>query len=275
MRTLFLTGILGLSFVLTGCDIEDFASSDRFQSEFHYTYPLKDGGSLSLENFNGSVEISGWNQNTVEISGSKYASTEQLRDSIKIDISHSDNSISIRAVHPFEIHGNMGARFLVKVPRKTELDRIISSNGHIEVRDIAGRVNLHTSNGRITAEAINGALDATTSNGHITVEESSTGKAPIHLHTSNGPIEVRADKPTQSELHASTSNGSITLRLPAATAARVRASTSNSGITSDFDITGQVRMDKHHLEGALNNARSDAPLIDLSTSNGHIRLSKI
>jgi DUF4097 and DUF4098 domain-containing protein YvlB len=275
MRTLFLTATLGFSFLLGGCDLEDFESSDRFQTEFHFTYPLKDGGSLSVENFNGSVEITGWNQNTVEISGSKYASTEQLRDSIKIDINHSDSSISIRAVHPFESHGNMGARFVVKVPRKTELDRITSSNGHIEVHDVAGRVSLKTSNGRINAVAIGGALDAATSNGHITVEQAAGGKSSIHLRTSNGPIDVRTDQPLQSELHASTSNGSITLRLPASTAARIRASTSNSAIDSDFDVTSSGRIDKHHLEGTLNNARGDAPLIDLSTSNGHIRVTKI
>jgi Toastrack DUF4097 len=275
MRTIFFTTVLGFSFLLSGCDLEEFESSDRYQTDFHYTYPLKDGGSLSVENFNGAVEITGWNQNTVEISGSKYASTEQLRDSIKIDVNHSDSAITIRAIHPFESHGNMGARFVIKVPRKTELDRIISSNGHIEVHDVSGKVSLRTSNGRINAVGVDGSLDASTSNGHITVEETAGGKSPIHLRTSNGPIDVRTDQPLLGELHASTSNGSITVKLPAATAARIRASTSNSGITSDFDVTGQARMDKHHLEGTLNNARGDAPLIDLSTSNGHIRVTKI
>jgi DUF4097 and DUF4098 domain-containing protein YvlB len=275
MRTLLMTGVFGFSVMLAGCDIEDFESSDRFQTEFHYTYPLRDGGTLNLESFNGSVEITGWNQNTVEISGSKYGSTEQLRDSIKIDVSHTDSSVSIRAVRPFENHGNMGARFVVKVPRKTQLDRIVSSNGHIEVHDVSGKAVLHTSNGRVNAIGVDGPIDITSSNGHITVEESDSGKYPISLRTSNGPIEIRADKPILDELHASTSNGSITLRLAPATAARVRASTSNASITSDFDVTGPVRMDKHHLEGTLNNARSDAPLIDLSTSNGSIRISRL
>lgn len=276
MRKFALAVLIGSTFALAGCDFEDFDSSDRFQVDFHYNYPLKPGGSLSVETFNGSVEIVGWDQNSVDISGTKYARTEQLRDDIKIDTTHSDNAVLVRAVRPSDLHGNMGAKFIIHVPKKADLQRIVSSNGHIEVRDIEGTVNLRTSNGRITAESVRGPLEASTSNGRITIHETdSSGHVPIHARTSNGAIEISSEKPVSGDIHASTSNGSITVRLPSSTAARVRAATSNSGISSDFDVTGQVHMDKHHLDGTLNNAQSNAPLIDLTTSNGHIRLAKL
>src|SRR5207248_5433716 len=123
--------------------------SDRYQSDFHYSYPLKPGGKLELESFNGSVEITSWDQNVVDISGSKYASSEQMRDAIKIDITPSDSSIYVRTIRPSERHGNLGARYVVKVPHKVELGRIVSSNGHIKVSDVEGPVHLRTSNGSI------------------------------------------------------------------------------------------------------------------------------
>lgn len=276
MRRISLITLACFSFALAGCDIEDFDPGDRAQADFHYNFPLKDGGTVNIDTFNGGIEIIGWDQNAVDISGTKYARTPELRDAIKIDTMHTDASVTVHATRPYDNHGNMGARFIVHVPKKVNLDRIVSSNGKIEVRSVTGTANLRTSNGHINAEQVDGPIDASTSNGHITVmEELSNGRSPIHVRTSNGAIDITAHGPILSDLHASTSNGSITVRLPGSTSARVRASTSNSAITSDFEVTTQGRLDKHHLEGSISGSKSDAPLIDLSTSNGHIRLAKL
>src|SRR5579885_502067 len=72
-RSMLLWPLLPGLLALAGCDIEDFAASERSTTDFHYSYALKSGGRLSLENFNGSVEITGWDQETVDISGAKYA----------------------------------------------------------------------------------------------------------------------------------------------------------------------------------------------------------
>ena len=64
--------------LLAGCDFEDLGSSDRYTADFHYSYPLKPGGRLSVEDFNGSIEISSWEQDSVDISGTKYAATLDL-----------------------------------------------------------------------------------------------------------------------------------------------------------------------------------------------------
>src|SRR5690349_6457786 len=99
MRYLFLcAGVL----MLAGCDWEDFGSSTQYSTDFHYSYPLNPGGHVSLENFNGSVEIAGWDQNTVDIGGAKYGATPEARDAVKIDISHAADSVSIRTIRPSE-----------------------------------------------------------------------------------------------------------------------------------------------------------------------------
>ncbi len=295
--------------LLTGCEFDEFGPSDRFQSDFHYSYPLGAGGKLTVENFNGAVEITGWDQNTVDISGVKYASTEQLRDAIRIDIQHSESAVNIRTVRPSDHRGNLGARFVVKVPRKIELERITSSNGHVRVIDVDGPARIRTSNGAIRTERLTGNLEAQTTNGSIEAErvsgganlkttngrvradavrgpfEASTSNGGIHVHmasnvpnaamkltTSNGPIDLTIDSPAPADLRASTTNGSITLHLPNSTSARVHASTTNSSIASDFDVRKQGASDKHHLEGTIGGGGA---LLDLSTSNGHIRLIRM
>jgi hypothetical protein len=71
------------------------------------------------------------------------------------------------------------------------------------------------------------------------------------------------------DVRVSTKNGGITLRLPESTNARVVARTSNSSITTDFEITAHGEISKNRLDGVIG---AGGPLIDLSTSNGGIRL---
>src|SRR4051812_28966730 len=78
---------LSAALLLTGCDIEDFGSSDRYKAEFHYT--LKPSDRLSVENFNGEVEIAGWDDPSIEITGTRYAATQETLNAIKVDIHES------------------------------------------------------------------------------------------------------------------------------------------------------------------------------------------
>jgi DUF4097 and DUF4098 domain-containing protein YvlB len=296
-------------FALAACDFEDFGSSDKFTTDFHHTYPLKSGGRVSVENFNGSIEISAWDQDSVDIAGVKYASTPEMRDSIKIDIVASDDSVHIRTVRPSERRGNMGAKYVIHVPRKTELERIQSSNGAIRVSDVTGPVrlrssngslhatnvrgsldaqtsngtidveqldggaNLRTSNGRIRADGVRGSLEATTSNGSINVHLTKTESGrPVKLESSNGGIELTLDEVNHNDVYASTSNSSITVRMPSSIGARLRAHASNNSISTDFDVLTQGVLSKHHLEGTIGGG---GPLLDLETSNGGIHLQKL
>ena len=296
-----------LTIFLAGCDEIDLGNiggSDRYREDFHFSYPLSSGGSLRLDNFNGSVEISGWDKNTVDIDGTKYANTEYRLKEMKIEVTPSANSINIRTLPPIDRHGNAGARYTIHVPKHTELEGIVSSNGAIRVESVEGSTHLRTSNGSVHATMLvgplevqtsNGSIDvsdvvgdttlrssngtiradvrkgrfgATTSNGSITAHLREQDSNPVRLQSSNGHIELNMD--AVREVHASTSNSSITVRMPASAGATVDAHTSNSNITCDFDVTlhGELRP-KHHLQGTIGNG---GPLLDLGTSNGSIKL---
>jgi hypothetical protein len=298
-----------LAIFLAGCDDFDIniGSSDRYREDFHFSYPLSAGGSLRLDNFNGAVEISGWDKNTVDIDGTKYASTEYRLKEIKIDIAPTPGSITIRTLPPLDHRGNAGARYTIHVPRKTELAGIVSSNGAIRVEDVEGNSHLRTSNGSVRAARLTGPLEvqtsngsvevteitgdttlrssngsiraevrkgrfgATTSNSSITVHLTGTDTSPVHLDSNNGHIELTMD--AAREVRASTSNSSITVRLPADAGASVDAHTSNSSISCDFDISmhgGEIS--KHRLEGTIGKG---GPLLDLGTSNGSIKILRI
>jgi DUF4097 and DUF4098 domain-containing protein YvlB len=297
--------------LLTGCDEwgEWGGNSDRFREDFRQTQALKSGGRLSIENMNGSIEITGWDRDEVEITGTKYASTEQALKAIRIDVAGSGDSVRIRTVPPSGHRGGMGARYVIHVPRRTELERIVSSNGGIQIIDVEGAARLRTSNGSVKATKTNGAyeietsnasvdldghngpasvrtsngqvraenvrghLDAVTSNASITARltDPEPGR-PLKLSSSNGSITLTLENLKNNDIVATTSNSSITVRMPGSLGAQLKARTSNSSVSSDFEVAVRGTISKNQLEGAINGG---GPVLDLTTSNGAIRVQRL
>ncbi len=308
LRTILAAALVAVP-LQVGCDFEAFADSDRYKEDFQYSYDLRPGGRVSLETFNGSVEILSWEKNSVQITGTKYAGHEEDMRDIKIDVQAGADAVRIRAIRPEGRlrRGNMGARFVLRVPREVELERVASSNGPLRVEDVRGNARLETSNGSIRIRKFEGSLTARTSNGGVegygiagdaevrtsngtvrledlrgglSAETSNAGinvqrfepksASPIRLTTSNGTIDIALDQFSGNELRATTSNASIVVRMPSDIKAQLRASTSNGVVSTDFDVSG--RIDKHHIDGTINGG---GPLLSLTTSNGSVRVNRM
>ena len=288
---------------LNGCYLDDWGA--RYNQDFHYSYPIQPGGTLSLDTFNGSVDLSGWDQNTIDVSGTKYGPSQTAAEHVKVDIVNTADSVSIHVSRPGDVFGGRGARFRIRMPWKTHIDRITTNNGpidllggtgpgvirttngqvhvtqfggqidvrtangQVELRDVQGDAMVRTTNGHIRADDVHGSFDAATTNGGITARIDARPDAQrLRLATFNGSIELTLSG-SVAEVKASTGNGSITLRLPQSTNARVFAHTGNAAISSDFPVrmTGESR--RNQLEGVIGNG---GPLLDLSTWNAPIRL---
>ena len=285
--------------------------SNRFKEDFHYSFQQGAGGRLDLENFNGSVEILGWDQNSVDVSGTKYAEDESMLRAMRVEATQNGNTVQVRTSRPEPRRWNGGAKYIIRVPRRTELVRIQSSNGSLRIEDVEGPasdlntsngairlrnikgrvdartsngavdvqtveggVTVRTSNGGVTLDNVRGSLSVTTSNGAIrgTLVDSSPNEA-IKLTTSNGPVDVKLQMPRNNDVIASTSNGSITIRMPSNAGARLNATTSShDSIQTDFDMQVRGMMSRHKLEGTLG---SGGPLLQLNTSNGSIKILRL
>ncbi|MBL8177808.1 MAG: hypothetical protein JNK48_24230 [Bryobacterales bacterium] len=309
MHRLAMPVLLGVTLAFTGCDFDDFDGVAREKEDFHYSHALKAGGRIEMENFNGSIEITGWDKETVEIHGTKHAPNRELLDAIQIDIDSTPEALRIKTVRPLERRGNLGVKYVLSVPRKVVLDRIVSSNGGVRLEQLEGTAKIRTSNGGVRAASFKGDLDVTTSNGAIDVSaftggaslrssngtihadgvrgffEATTsngaieariveasGSRPIRANSSNGRVSLTVESLKNNDIIASTSNSSLTVKLPASAGARLKASTSNSSINTEFDVTAQGTLSKNRLEGTIGGG---GPLLDLHTSNGSIRVLKL
>ncbi|MGH9613414.1 MAG: DUF4097 family beta strand repeat-containing protein [Bryobacteraceae bacterium] len=288
MRMILKTAVAALSLI-------SLAGAAQVHEDFHSTYPLSQGGTISIENQNGSIEISSWNNNSVEITGAKFAKTQEDLNRIQIEIHAAPDAISIRTVIPRDSHINGGARYVLHVPRQVNLNKIASSNGAIRIGQTVGIVNARTSNGSIDIDPHEGNVEADTSNGRIRVDLSgglltaNTSNGPIEAHvrnpaasplglaTSNGPITLSLDAGALPAIHASSSNGPIDLHIPANANAQIHAATSNSGIYSDFAFASNaaaMSSGRHSMNVANGTIGSGGPSLTLTTSNGPIRIVK-
>jgi DUF4097 and DUF4098 domain-containing protein YvlB len=142
--------------------------------------------------------------------------------------------------------------------------------------DDPSRATIHTENGKTVVSPVDpsglpvrveiprrSALHAVTSNGAIRISGVS---GPLNVVTSNGTIVV--EDAGSSEIHAHTSNGAIDIGLAPRSSAKISAHTSNGHIQSDFPVVSQQR-GTDYLQGQIG---SGGPLLDLTTSNGVIRI---
>jgi hypothetical protein len=270
--------------ILAGCEFEDMGDFGRYHEDFHYNYPLKSGGRVTVEGFNGGIEISPWEQENVDISGTRYARSQDAISEIRIEVDHTADAVSVRATRPTMRNGNYGARFVLKVPRNAVLERIVTSNGSIRTTDGMGPARLRTSNGSVHVDRFRGDLHAETSNGAVDLNDvdgpvtahTSNGavrgkgfRGAVDVSTSNGGIDLTFASAPVPSIRAHTSNSGITVRLPGDVNAHLSASTSNGSITSDFEMLTRGEVSRHHWEGTLG---SGGPMIELQTSNGSVRI---
>ncbi len=128
---LFRTMILAVALVASG------NLSAKVTKEESYSFPLNDGGRLSVTNVNGSVTVTGGSGDTVEIIAVKKADDQKTLDGIEVEITHTADSIVIETDLPdsdswYNWGGNGGqVTYNIMVPEGTNLDSIETVNGNV------------------------------------------------------------------------------------------------------------------------------------------------
>lgn len=255
--------LLALSFLAAsaGC------GRTEVTEEFFQSYQVRSGTVLEIYNPNGSVTVTGWDGNEVEIAALKtsfYGQSALDEVDIYIDIAE---TLVIRTEHP-EGAAQASVSYEIKIPEDLLVGVIECSNGDIILQDAAGNPTLTTSNGSITATNVNGIVTARSSNGNLTA----TGVRSLEeLRTSNGNI-VAEFPVLHGNLEIRTSNGSISLSLPANLAADLEASTSNGSINvANLNVETTI-LEQNNLVGSMNGGGHK---ITLTTSNGSIELARL
>src|SRR5258708_21947054 len=69
--------------------------------EFNQSYPLQPGGSLELQNVNGTVDVQGWDRNEIEVRAVKTAKhKESDLERVSIEVDAKLDAVSITTRYP-------------------------------------------------------------------------------------------------------------------------------------------------------------------------------
>src|SRR6202046_460336 len=187
-------------FVLSACALFIFTvaaqGSDHrgaFTEEFHQTYALTSDGRVDLDNINGDVHISTWDQNEVKVDAVKYADRKERLDEARIEIDSGKDYLSIRTKYPdhdltfnWGSHINpAGVEYTLTVPRGARLDEIKLINGALEITGVSGGVHASCINGRLEAHNLSGQAELSTINGHLDAKFDQLSSSSIELKSVN------------------------------------------------------------------------------------------
>jgi Putative adhesin len=226
------------------------ASCPAITKEFNQSYPLQSGGAFELQNVNGTVDVQGWDRDTIEIHAVKTAKNKESDlDLVSIDVDARPSAVSVATRYPQNEGVEVMVEYRVRVPHAAHVEHLGTVNGTLRVSGVERIEELRTVNGNIEVYDGGGSVHARTTNGNIHVEL-------LHVQDKAGAL-------------AETTNGSVVLAVPTDTQADLEARCMNGNFSSELPVMFESQLRPREMHGKLGNG--GAP-IRLRTVNGGIRL---
>jgi Putative adhesin len=238
-----------------------YAHADTEQ--FHRTVPLAASGTVSIDNLDGFIHITGWDRNEVSIDATKHG-PKQRTSQVQIEVEASPNSVAIRATYPERrnwlgfsttddtyTHGpdRVTIDYTLSVPRTARLASVNDIGGEVDVAGVTGGARLNCVAGAVTAKALSGE---------------------VQIHSISGRVDVSfADFTSASRVDSV--SGAIIAALPANANAELRAESMSAGVKSDFPLSTSSAPGPKHISGKLG---SGGPLLALHSISGAVEIRR-
>ena len=269
------------------------------------TYEVTGPPDLTLDTFDGAIELHSWDKQEIEVEIEKRAMEQSLIDQITVEAEQTGNTIALRVKGPSRrefsgvtigVNISPSARLRVVVPRSLRL-QATSGEGSIRAEDLAGTIALHTRDGSITASRLSGDLEIRSGDGALRLEkltgrvtlETDDGSirfdgAPTVLRakTGDGTIRARVDADTAmaDNWDLTTGDGSIVLTLPSSFSGELDAETRDGSVRAnhpllraDAEGPDEDRDARRERRRSLHTKMGDGgKLLRLRTGDGSIRI---
>lgn len=203
MKRLLLTTVIAFNLFLV------LAPAASAQDELHQAYPLNANGTVSLTNISGTVRITGWDQNRVQVDATKQGNKEDF-GLVEIRVTASPERLQIETIAArtnWRPTRNVSVNYEVKVPRSAFLNSITTTSGDLSITDAGSRVTARSTSGNLTVRGINGETNLNTTSGDIIAERI---KGPLIVHSTSGTLHITN---VEAKLSAQTTSGDITAKV--------------------------------------------------------------
>ena len=228
---------------------DDFTERD----EFHQTYQLSPGATVSVENISGPVEIETWDGDQAEVHVVRSARTREALEHKRVLVEQTSSSLSVHGERHKGMNGNRAQvrqEVTLKIPRRVALSvgdvagrlTVGAIDGDLTVSDIAGRVTIAGVNGSPRISDIAGSLD-------LAVGE--LGASGLDISDIAGRVELRLAGVSGAEVDISDISGSIDVDVPA--------------------VTTVGKVDREHFRGRIG---AGGPRISVTDIAGSVRVTQ-
>jgi DUF4097 and DUF4098 domain-containing protein YvlB len=217
-------------------------------------------GQVTIENTAGTINVTGWAQNEVEVSG------ELGRDVEELVFERNGNSIVIRVESRQRNNRRISSDLAIRVPENSSVN-VSGVSTDIGVRNVRGELRLSSISGDISSEVFEADIDVETVSGDIQVN----GKerhATSQFSSVSGDIDVKG---LAGAIAITSVSGDIA--ITGGSFERVNAQTTSGDIDYRSGLIGNGRMDIETINGDLEViCEGDVSArFDIETFNGSIR----
>jgi len=225
------------------------------------TVALRANGSVELETHKGTIRVSTWDRQEVEIQARIEAEPGTIMDRRRFDgtdvhIDSSADSVRIKTYYPdfkwccsFDDNGtNPEVRYTIRMPKTAQLT-IRDHRSETEVSGLQGALTLSTHRGSAHVVGLGGALHADTHRGDIRVEFASF-MANSTVTNYRGTIELSMPKSSRFDLQTDAGR--------------------RGSIETDFSVmTHTINRRGERVHGAVNGG---GPSLKIDTERGEVRI---
>jgi len=228
--------------------------------DINKTLDAASDGVISISNTSGSVEVTGWSRNEVEVTGTLGKDVEELifeRDGDEVEI-------KVRA--PKRNSHSISSDLVVRVPEKSSL-HISSVSADIDIQNVRGEQRLHTVSGDIDSEVHAADIAIVTVSGDVELQGDDKS-ARIDLETVSGDVEAQN---LAGEVNSNSVNGEVT--LVNSSFERVRLETVNGDVIFNAEMSDDGSFELETINGDMDIDFNDSisARFDIEAFNGDIR----
>lgn len=230
------------------------------------------GQPLTVSTRNGGVTVVRSDTDQIVVTAELHAKTKD--DLAKIEVHASNLPDKGSAVHvkfPDSSRvSNMGCSLKIEVPRVNGLN-IESTNGPIDISDMAGRAVLETTSGPVTITKHDGAVVIETNNAPVQVTDVA---GAVAVETTNGPVDLKLHETATEKFVIATSNAPVDVSMPKTFNGVLAAGTSNGSISfpTDADLNKKPSSRGHGEATGQATFGKGGPVCTIETSNGSVQI---
>jgi DUF4097 and DUF4098 domain-containing protein YvlB len=244
------------------------ATSVTVGQDFNRSYRVAAGGTVSVRNVSGDVEVVGHDGDQIVVNGYKEG---RDRDQVEVEDLSGANGVDIRVKYPRNCNCDASIRFVVQVPRSTRyaFNSISSASGNIKVTNVSGDIKVNTASGDVLVSNVAGEVNANTASGEMRVREVA---GTVSANSASGNVEVEIARLEGAEsMKFSSASGDVNVRVPSGLDADVSMSTASGQIRTNLPI--EVRESKYGAGSkAQGRVGSGSRILRLSTASGNVSL---